>query len=31
MKMVGDVDFNVAVVGCAAELLTPKFKSNRSE
>lgn len=31
MKMVRDVDFKVAIVECAPELLTPKFKADREE
>ena len=31
MKMMGDVDFKVAIVGRAPELLTPKFNSDRGE
>ena len=31
MNMLGDVDFKVAVVECALEPLTPKFKSDRDE
>ena len=31
MKMVGDVDFKVAIVECAPELLEPKFKADLAE
>ncbi len=31
MKMVREVDFKVAIVECAPELLTPKFKADRDE
>ena len=31
MKMVRDVDLKVAIVECAPEMLTPKFKSDRDE
>ncbi len=31
MKMVRDVDFKAAIVECAPEMLTPKFKADRDE